>query len=257
MPANYTHHRFGKEAMVKLPADAQRLIQRFRRLYNLGLQGPDIFFYHNPLWKTRAGQLGSQYHAMTGRDFFAQVCAYLRKHPSEGGMAYLYGVVGHYCLDSVAHPFVDAHNSDTIGHVEMETEFNRYLMVLDGVQSPQTYNMGRHFKLTRGECVTIAEFYPPATGAAVHSSIRFLRFACRFLAGKHRKLLRAVLRLLPRSISQHFMITPANHKCIHLNEPLFACYQEALSRYGIMTAQVLAHLKEETPLGPEFDAIFG
>ena len=52
MTANYAHYRFGKQLLPQLPADVRQCIQRFRRMYDMGLHGPDIFFYHNPLMKS-------------------------------------------------------------------------------------------------------------------------------------------------------------------------------------------------------------
>ena len=51
MPAMYAHQRFGDLVYGELPAEIQRRIDPHRDLYNIGLQGPDIFFYADPiLW---------------------------------------------------------------------------------------------------------------------------------------------------------------------------------------------------------------
>lgn len=42
MPASYAHYRFGKQVLPALPAEIRQNIQRFRRLYDMGLQGPDF-----------------------------------------------------------------------------------------------------------------------------------------------------------------------------------------------------------------------
>ena len=55
MPANYAHYRFGKQLLSGMCPNDRRSIQRFRRLYDMGLHGPDIFFYYNPLIKTATG----------------------------------------------------------------------------------------------------------------------------------------------------------------------------------------------------------
>ena len=75
MPANYAHYRFGKQLLSGMCPNDRRSIQRFRRLYDMGLHGPDIFFYYNPLIKTATGQLGGVFHAQSGQEFFARVCA--------------------------------------------------------------------------------------------------------------------------------------------------------------------------------------
>ena len=92
MPANYAHYRFGKLALPKLPAEARQCIGRFRRLYDIGLHGPDIFFYYNPAIDTAVGQLGHSYHTHSGQLFFSAACT---KADSEAAKAYLLGVLGH------------------------------------------------------------------------------------------------------------------------------------------------------------------
>ena len=78
MPANYAHYRFGKQLLSGMCPNDRRSIQRFRRLYDMGLHGPDIFFYYNPLIKTATGQLGGVFHAQSGQEFLARVCAQAR-----------------------------------------------------------------------------------------------------------------------------------------------------------------------------------
>ena len=86
MPASYAHYRFGKLLLPQLPSDVRQCIQRFRRMYDVGLQGPDIFFYHNIFRKTATGELGSVIHRQTGRDFFPVAC---RAAASDAARAYL------------------------------------------------------------------------------------------------------------------------------------------------------------------------
>ena len=258
MPSHYSHHRFGKDVLPAIPADCQRLIQRFRRLYNIGLQGPDLFFYYNPFLKTETGELGKKFHRMTGREFFTQACEILRKNTSEGAAAYLYGLLAHYCLDSVVHPFVhELTDEGPLGHVELEVEFDRYLLQLDGKHPPQTYRMGKYYKITRGECVTVSQFFPPVTPGAIYRSTRNMIRSDWFLKGKNRALLRLLLRVTPETVSQQLMADPANHKCLHLNDAMLALYTEAASRYALLLAQLTAHLNGGDPLGAEFDAVFG
>ena len=73
MPANYAHYRFGKLAFPTLPANVRQCIGRFRRMYDIGLHGPDILFYYNPIMDTPVGQLRHSYHTFSGQKFFDQV----------------------------------------------------------------------------------------------------------------------------------------------------------------------------------------
>lgn len=258
MPANYAHHRFGRQVLEVMPPKAARTVRRFRQLYDVGLHGPDIFFYYNPFFSTETGELGHSTHMRTGTDFFTQTCEMLRREGSEGAMAYLYGLLAHYCLDSLCHPFVHQCDADGIaGHTELEVEFDRSLMAEDGISQPQTYSLSRCFRLTRGECVTVAGFYPPVTPGRISGALANTRFFVRFLADKHRGFVNTVTRTLGSGIHQQVMHTPANARCMHLNVPLRERYDAALAAYGPMLEALTAHLESGEDLGPDFEAIFG
>ena len=102
MPGNYAHYRFGQELISHMDPRQQRIIGRFRQLYDMGLHGPDILNYHDPLIKTPTVRLCDKLHAQTGQVFFERTCRVVRMNPSEGARAYLYGLLAHYCLDSLS-----------------------------------------------------------------------------------------------------------------------------------------------------------
>lgn len=258
MPANYAHYRFGIQALPQLPEDIQRLIQRFRRLYDVGLHGPDLFFYYNPLMHTAVGALGSKFHDQSGAVFFTRACKRLQAAPSEAALAYLYGVLGHYCLDSVCHPYVHTATEDgEIGHVELEVEFDRFLLEADGKLPPHTQDMSRHMKLTRGECVTVADFYIPATPANINRSIHNMALATRILASKRRALLERLLRLTNETVAQNLMPEEPNTHCSHLDGALLALYNQALQNYPRLVEQLTAHIRCGAALEGDFEATFG
>ena len=96
MPAIYAFRRFGEQALATLPEKQRRPIQRFRRLYNGGLHGADLFFWFRPLVNSPVGDLYRTYHSMTGREFFTQACDLQKQNPSEGAAACLYGLQANY-----------------------------------------------------------------------------------------------------------------------------------------------------------------
>ena len=49
MPSTYAHYRFGVGLLTTMPGDVRRTIQRFRRRFDVGLHGPDIFYYQSAL----------------------------------------------------------------------------------------------------------------------------------------------------------------------------------------------------------------
>lgn len=258
MPSIYAHSRFGEAAAKLLPEQLRLPVQRFRRLYEVGCYGPDIFFFYQPIFKTKMGALGSAYHKKSGKEFFENAAASLRENPSEGGRAYLFGVLCHYALDSVCHPFIKEKSESGIpGHVELETEFDRHLLTEDGRLPAHLQNTGLKDRLTWGECITAAGFYPPATAYTVRIGVGTMSLVLRALSMKNRKLLQSMFRLGGEYAAQLVMHSRPNHRCSELLEPLEQLYQQSLERYPILAEQLLRCLETGEPLGEEFEASFG
>lgn len=254
MPGNYAHYRFGKAVFSLLPPQAKQDVKRFRRLYDMGLHGPDIFFYHHPLTSGKPGAPGKVFHRMSGADFFRHSCAAAK---TEAHRAYLYGLLTHYCLDSVTHPYVRRQAEAGVArHVEMEVEFDRFLMTLDGIPSPHTYDQTGHMKLTRGECTTVADFYG-TSASVVKRSVGNMIIASKLLTLKWRNAMRRVLSLTPEAVSDQQMYESPNMRCKQLNLGLQECYTRALETYPLLLAQLLRHMETGEPLGENFLPDFG
>ena len=252
MPANYAHHRFGKQVLKTMPAGARQCVQRFRRMYDAGLQGPDIFFYYNPYWKNAVGAMGTTFHRMRGGDFFPTAC---KAASSEAAAAYLYGLLGHYCLDSVCHPFVNQlHAAGEARHVILEAQFERFLLTLDGEAHPETFDMSKKLKLTRGECMTVAEFYPGSSGGQISRCVRSMARSIRFLAKPSRE---KWLRKLGLSFADHMIPAQENQELTLYVRELKSHYDEALALYPKMLAELTAHMETGEILGPDFEKAFG
>lgn len=261
MPSHYAHYRFGAALIGTLPPEVRRRVQRFRQLYDVGLHGPDLFFYHNILFKDSGAVLARQMHQQTGAECFTRVCKHLRLQPSEGGYAYLCGLLAHYCLDSLCHPYVNAVSADgTIGHTELETEFDCFLLTRDGKRPAHTFDCSHHMRLTPGECVTVSEFYPGSTPGMVRRSIRTMAGTVKFLAaptGFRRNMMHQIVGLAGDKFSQFVMPRSPNPNCSHLDGDLLALYHQALEKYPQLLEQIQNHMTCNAPLGEDFNAIFG
>jgi len=255
MPGNYAHQRFGRQILSAMPAEARQCVQRFRRMYDMGLHGPDIFFYYNPYVKTAAGALGKTYHRKTGREFFPAACAAAR---SEAARAYLYGLLAHYCLDSCCHPYVRSiAQIGEASHVGLETEFDRFLLALDKEPSPETYDTGKRLKLTRGECMTVAEFYPPATGGQVSVSVSSLRFSTKFLSSPNWHWREAVLKRIKPVLLEYRVPERENPELAPYIAELKTLYDAAVENYPRLLTRITDYMGAGEPLGEEFDPDFG
>ena len=258
MPTEYAHYRFGIQVIPTLPEPLQRSVQRFRQLFDVGLHGPDPFFHYNIVRKTPVGRLGSTMHLETGEEFFTRACRRLKLRPSEAGTVFLYGWLGHYCLDSICHPFVHEHTDEgPIGHVELEKEFDRYLLQLDGKTPPHAQDFSDHMALSRRDAATAAEFLAPATPAQVYRTTHNMARNTHLLAKVDPRLLSAALHKLGNEIAQQQMPDVPNPTCSFLDEAFMDHYNRALETYPRMAKQLDCHLRTGAPFGAEFRKIYG
>lgn len=258
MPATYAHYRFGASMLEVMPGDIRRTVKRYRHLYDVGLHGPDLFFYY-PKLPAKGGSLGSRIHHMTGREFFGRVCRGLRLDPVPGAEAYLYGVLSHYALDMVCHPFIWEQDQKGVAkHIEIETEFDRFLLELDGKVPPERQDLSNHMQLNRRECATVARFYPETTDKMIAVCVRNMNLFAKTMAlGKGRDLMKKGLGLADKRFEGFVMTQGPNPTCAHLDQPLLALYEKAAERFSEMVTQLGAHMTYNAPLGEDFSEEFG
>ncbi|MCR4955265.1 MAG: zinc dependent phospholipase C family protein [Lachnospiraceae bacterium] len=141
MPGFYTHYLFGSTTYHRIPDDYVRhIISTEKDVYCLGLQGPDFLFYFLPSYLIHHDNLGSIMHEKRTGCFLYHLLlscnSFFEKADRNIAMAYVFGFLGHYSLDSTAHPFIYdrthfAHEKTQeyySGHMGYETELDRELL---------------------------------------------------------------------------------------------------------------------------------
>lgn len=260
MPSGYAHYRFGTQVVPAMPADVRGPVLRHRALFDVGLHGPDFLFFHHFLKKTPIYQLGSTYHSKSGRDFFAQACAHVKAKPSEAAVAYLYGLLAHYCLDSSCHPFVYHTTDDTgLGHSELETEFDRYLMALDGIKKPHEANISRSLKLKKEEYGIVAGFFPEITGKQAAHCISNMRLSQQLLTiptPLGHGVVVTFTWVAGGNTSGKVMTIGPDPRCGHLDSKLLELYTQALEKFPRLLEQLNHHLDYGEPFGDDFRSNF-
>ena len=259
MPSIYAHYRFGAQLIATMPPKAQRTVGRFRQLFDMGLHGPDLFDYQGPLIPG-GGKLRDKFHAQSGQAFFQHICRNLRLRSSEGAMAYLYGLLAHYALDSLTSPYISRMaKKEKLSKQEICTEFDRYLLILDGKKPPHLQDLSGHMKLTPGECETVAALYPHVRSGAVKKSVEHMAAVTRLLAlpqGSKRQWLDKGARVLMPQVAGRLMAVHPNHSCDAMNTDLQRLYNLATDRYPLLMEQIHNHLRRNAPLGPDFSVPF-
>lgn len=152
MPTTYAHDRFGREVYEQLPANLKKIIRENKKLYLIGLHGPDIFFYYHPFSKNRVSDYGTFLHEQTASVLFEDEVKKYQQSPSEAMEAYLLGFACHYLLDSTCHPYIGKFVDHTgISHAKIETSLDQYFMLEDG--SIRSYTV-RHRRSARTPTAT-------------------------------------------------------------------------------------------------------
>lgn len=260
MPGNYAHYRFGAEMISRLDPRLQQTVGRFRQLYDMGLHGPDLFYYTDSLCIATDGKPGKLFHQQSGREFFGHACRGAKLRASEGMTAYLCGLLAHYTLDAMCHPFIHRNTTHTLSHNQIETEFDRYLLTQDGKKPAHLYDCSRHMGLSAGEAELIAALYPGVTAAQVAKCARNMAKCTHGLVlqkGPGRDMKLAFLNLAAPETAHRVMGLHPNRACVGLNPSLMRLYEMAANRYALLLEQMVAHLRKNAPLGVDFDPIFG
>ena len=144
MPASYAHACFGQNVLQVLPDEMRTALQPYQSFYEYGQYGPDFFFFYKPLFNNPINEQGKILHAQSGKQFFAAAKEAYAKVPTEkkeASRAYLTGFLCHFILDSVNHAFIVPYTaSHDVTHVELEGEYERYLLQRNG-KNPKKENL--------------------------------------------------------------------------------------------------------------------
>lgn len=152
MPGFLTHYIAGKAALQGVSPEIREKITADERLYNLGTQGPDIFFYYFPgqILKRSRGIAQDMHLSRLGL-FLAYMARLAKESPSPAKdtiFAYTSGFLMHYTVDCHAHPYVYARafNKDALKirnsalHRKFETAIDVALLKLVSGKKPAGIN---------------------------------------------------------------------------------------------------------------------
>ena len=112
MPSIVTHYLFSEDVQKRTTKDIQETILKSHKIYNLFAQSFDNLFYYN-LLNIKSGKdirkLGNNAQRTYINDYFKNIIETIKENHLEKNsdvLAYLYGSLTHYILDSTCHPFV-------------------------------------------------------------------------------------------------------------------------------------------------------
>ena len=245
MPGFTTHYIIGMKTLSDFtPGNFRDILLRHRFIYQLGLQGPDIFFYNFPLARHRKHRnIGVFMHEAHIERFFRCLLLHISALDDivmrEEAIAYAAGYIGHYVGDSEIHPYVYArigHNPKIKGsaksltqslHCQLENDIDAILLERYKNKKPSEFNQSatillmpseRRF-LSRFLSEVINEAYYPArydrsffiSPSVVARSILATQIGCRTLSdpreSKKRKINRIEVLLHRNPVVSNKLVT--------------------------------------------------
>ena len=230
MPATYAHYKFGEAVKGSFPEDKKEIrdiIDRNVDLFSFGLHGPDIFFYYHPIIPNDVKIIGPLMHEDRGWTYFHESAVLINSEVDstrrEKMFAYIAGFICHFILDTKCHGYIaDRMEASGLSHTEIEGQFDRYLMVKDGLD-PITYKPTAHLKPTKATADIMAVFFggEPEMEEVLNRMVDFLNMIVTGSVLK-RLYFDAVMLLLGRYKKLHgiFMSRKPNRKCMDSNEEL-------------------------------------
>ena len=203
---------------------------------------------------------GYRDHERTGRDFFTEAAGNANAaRDREAALSYLYGVLCHFALDRCCHPYVAEKELQGVSHSTIESSFDRYLLIRDGLD-PVTHKVTAHLHPSRKSAGVIALFYPFLTVEEVFQAENHMLLFLNALIAKgpkRRALLRAMNLADKAHLSDLFIPYEQVSECTDSDRALYGHYQEALELSGELFHELNAVLNGTGDFGPGFDHTFG
>lgn len=263
MPSTYAHFKLGQEIKEMVPPDEKKVIEEYPELFLIGLHGPDILFYYRPLTSNKVNRIGYGMHERAGKEFFEKAAAVAKAHGGdEAYLSYIYGFICHFALDVTCHGYIDEKIKESgVSHAEIEVEFDRQLMVEDGLD-PIHQKLTGHIKATEVNAFIIKDFFESVTDSRVKKALKGMIFNNKLLLAPSRfkrRIVYALLKLTGNYKEMHGLIVnyEKNPDCTDSTERLKSLYYVARNRAVTLIEEYADYMENSTPLNQLYEYTFG
>lgn len=109
MPGILSHYLCAAAAHESLSGEIYAAINEYRKVYNIGTQGPDVFFYYFPYIFRKKDNIGSVMHRKNTGKLIENLifkADSLKGEERLKAFVYIAGYLTHYSLDANAHPYI-------------------------------------------------------------------------------------------------------------------------------------------------------
>lgn len=164
MPAATTHNEFAKEVLKKLPEQFQKEMNL--KLFLLGAQGPDLFFFTGSWFPSGSlARYGNEMHYKKIKEVISFMDEYSKKILAL--RSYFFGYLCHYALDVNAHPLICWHarkihletsESEDEAHFTIEAIIDLYILHRLG-KNTKHYDVHHCLHITPDEDKVLGKMY--------------------------------------------------------------------------------------------------
>jgi len=199
MPALIAHYLCGN-AMLGLIENEhfKDTILKYRNVFNLGTQGPDIFFYYGawPWTKSESiSKLGDRMHEEKTGEFILEALKYAAescKASKDILTAYMCGYLCHYILDCHTHPYIfyktgfvrsgeEYTSKYTCCHRMFETALDVLILKHYSGKKPSGFNAALQIRISKQEAFAIGEMYSKVLSKVYAANVN-TELVCRAIA---------------------------------------------------------------------------
>lgn len=262
MPASYTHYMFGQAVYNKLSKELKDVIDKNKPVYNIGLSGPDIFFYYKPLSKNHVNSIGHDMHREDATHFFKEAKERINKYELEEGIPYILGFICHFILDSNCHPYIaKAMEENGLSHCEIEAELDGRVMRSNN-ESPQKISAGKHIVASKECSKVISQFYDGIDSGEIYKALKSVRFYNEILLCQNnlkRNVVKGILENIKgaKSFSDMIINVVPNPKAKKIIDELIRLYEISIYEAVQIIEEYYYGLNNKSSINERFNRNFG
>lgn len=261
MPSIYAHNKFGKKVLSRLDDSCKEAVKKYPNQFRIGLQGPDYLFFYLPYISNPANKLGHSMHDRPALEFFESAVNTIRKNKSDLGLlSYIFGFICHFALDSECHPYIEqAIRESGVGHIEIESEYDRHLMEKDGV-NPLKYPVWKLVPTDTETVGDVAEFYDGVSAKNIKSALVQMKLTKRVLmpGAAKEKISGMLFRMTTHyvDLQGHIIKQKVNKKCEISNQRLDELFYGAVDVAVALIENLITHIDGKGELSARFNRNF-
>lgn len=255
MPATYAHWRFGVDCINTLPDDLKKAVQDNRDLFDLGVHGPDIFFYD--LLHKDVTKYGYSMHKIPANVFFSKCKEVFNNHEEKDEMlAYMLGFLSHFTLDSSCHGYVERKKEvSNISHNKIESQWERHTIELD---NRTTYLVDRAESLrpNKNNANIISYFFDFDQKVILRATRwqHFIIYILNCVSIRKENFLKIILTSLKMNDYADLLIGfKEDELCKDSNLRLDKLKSNAIKLYPKLVKNLIAFIYEDKKLSPYFE----